>query len=385
MPRASHYALFTIFAAALLVASTATAEGDEHSLYGLAGGEFWLGPVNGGHGVARVHWRWEPAGTSTRLDVDFNTDTLRARLGGIPLTERLSVYTELAGEYPFAGLLPDYYRRGRRIPARGFQAGYAEIAAGLEWSADPHFITVGGRGRRWIFGRSEQTASDLRLPPETWVGRARLNYTWWGLESDSSQWEPHQPFMRVEGVAAGLSLGAAWRADDRSWGTREQLDSSPVRANNPDSPNATVRQWFRAGVTVSELVRLQFAERASWGWGEDDLTRDRVGGLNPYVAPVAGLPWAALVSGRYVTGRADVRLTAPADHEFGVFIDGAAVADIRRTGAFDTWTATGGTGLLADLRWGAWKADVRVGASFPGAWLHARPTLSSWLSLGREW
>lgn len=386
MSRLRHLVFLTTLVTALLGMSLpASAEDDEHTLYGLAGGDFWLGPVSGGHGVAKLHWRWAPADSPARLDVDFNTDTLRIRLGGLPLTDRMSLYTELAGEYPFAGLLSDYYRRGHRVASRGFQAGYGDIAAGVEWSADPHFIELRTRGRRWIFDRSEQTAPDLRLPPETWTGRVRVNYTFWRLEPDSSQWEHHQPFMRVEGIAAGFRLGAEWRSDDRSWGARRQRDESPARANTPASPSATVRQWFRAGFTVVEPVRLQFTEQASWGWGEDDLGRGRVGGMNPYVAPIAGLPWAALISGRYVTGRADLRLSAPADHEFGIFIDGATVADIRRTGALDMWTATGGTGLLADLRWGAWKADARVGTSFSGEWLRSRPTLASWISLGRKW
>ncbi len=40
----------------------------------------------------------------------------------------------------------------------------------------------------------------------------------------------------------------------------------------------------------------------SLGQNEDDLTRMRVGGMNPYVIPVHGLPWTSHVLGNFVSG-----------------------------------------------------------------------------------
>lgn len=368
-----------------LTPAPANAEEDEHQFYTLAGGEFWLGDVTGGHGVLKLHWRWQPSDSPLRLDVDVDTDTLRVRLGQIPLTGDLSLFAETAAEYPYAGLLPDYYRRGERIDARGFRAGYGALTAGVELQSAPHFADVRLTGRRWFFDRSDSTADDLRLPPNTWVGTLGAHYTFWNVETDSSQWQTHQPFMRILGNAFGVSVAADLRSDERGWGRRTGTPDVDARANRPTTPIVTIRQWARAGFRLVGPLRVQLAEQAAWGWGEDDLTRDRIGGLNPYVVPVAGLPWAGLVSGRYAAGRAELRLAGPVDHEIGLFVDAAAVADIRRTGDVDDWTSTGGAGVLADLRHRSWKADVRVGTVLDDDWLLERPALGAWLSVGRRW
>ena len=391
MHRTVRRSLTLLLAAAIALATAPAAadddgeQPDEHTVYTLGGGEFWLGDLTGGHGVLLAHWRFDPAESPVQLDVDFNTDTLRVQLSGLALTDRLSVFAEGAAEYPYALILPDYYRRGERIAQRGFWAGYGELAGGLAWSDAPHFLRLRFSGRRWLFDTTSSTADDLRLPPETWVGSTRLNYTFWNVSPDRSQWEPHQPFMRITGFAAGLTVGADLRSDDGAWGGLADGSEVDVRVNTPDNPIVTVRQWARAGFRLAGPVRLQLAEAAGWGRGEDDLTRDRLGGMNPYVVPIAGLPWAGLVSGRYAAGRAEIRLAGPVDHEIGLFADGAFVADIRRTGDLDTYTPTGGVGFLADVRHRAWKADVRVGTVLDGDWLLERPTLSAWLSVGRVW
>ena len=371
----------TLLVLLLLVPASAAAE---HDAFALGGGEVWVGPETGGHGVARVVWRWSPDRAPTEFELDYNTDTLRVGLSRVPLADRLAFHVVAAGEYPFAGLLPDYFRGGERLAGRGFNAGYVSLTTGVEWQPKPHFVRLDVTGRRWFFGRTGQTADALQLPPQAWVLEPRIHYTYWNVAPDSSQWQPHQPFMRIEGLAAGATVGTDLRSTTRPWGARAGAFRPRDTRNTPNNPVFLVRQWARYGVTVAGPLRLQFSERAAWGWGEDDLTRDRVGGMNRYVVPVAGLPWAALLSGRYVAGQIEVRFAVPGDHELGVFADGAVVNDIERTGDLETFAPTAGYGVMADLRFGDWKTDVRFGRAVGDDWLTAQPGFSGWVSVRRR-
>ena len=44
--------------------------------------------------------------------------------------------------------------------------------------------------------------------------------------------------------------------------------------------------------------------------GDLALTRNRVGGMNPYVIGIPGLPWAALLSERLVIGQLSAHIRA---------------------------------------------------------------------------
>lgn len=364
----------------------AETEDDAHDWFAGVGGDVWIGEVTGGHGYLLVHWRWHGLGPSSRLDLSLSTDTLEASLSGLELSDHLSAHASLKGEYPFGRLLPDYYRRGRRWPGREFNAGYLRAEVGLQASdGDAHFVDLTLRGRKWWFRRLERTSDALQLPEDLWAFEPRLSYTYWNVRSDRSQWQPHHPFTRIRGLAVGARVGADWRSSSRAWGARGPPFSPIDPRNEPETPILTVRQWLEIGWPLSTPVYLRLAESAAWGSGEDDLTRSRLGGLNPWVAPVAGLPWGSIVSGRYLTGRLGLRWTGWADHEFGIFVDGGGIADLRRTGALDTLDPAMGFGALADLRFGDWKADARIGWAYPFDWLQSRPMLSFWVSTGRTW
>lgn len=349
------------------------------------GGEGWAGGPNGGHGVLLAHWRWRSPEDQLGVDAQFNTDTLRFRGSSDLPGEGLTLRFGAAGQYPTARLVTDYYRRGRRTPEREFRAGYASVTSGLsvEWST--HFLDVDATGRRWFFDRSDGTASALELPAEAWAFEPSVSYTFWRVEPDVSQWEPHRLFQRIEGAALGLALGAEFRSETRPWGARGGSFRRSDPRNEPGRPVVTFRHWAAAGGSLGRGVRLEFREEVRWGMGEDDLSRDRLGGLSPYVVRLAGLPWGSVVSGRYIAGHLDLRWAAFADHEFGAFVDGAALADPARSGDFDRFGAVAGGGLLADLRFGGWAVEARAGTAAPAAWLDRRPLVDIWLSGGRAW
>ena len=166
----------------------------------------------------------------------------------------------------------------------------------------------------------------------------------------------------------GVELGADVRDTAQPWGALSGVDDG---RNHPGRVILMARQWLRAGALVSPRVRLQLEESASWGEGEDDLTRPRSGGMNPYVVAIPGLAWPSLLSERLIAAQASVHVRPSLrwPHELGVAVAGGAFNDVRRVGALDSFGGAGGLAAFADLRFGRWQAYVRAGWAFPVAWL----------------
>jgi hypothetical protein len=236
--------------------------------------------------------------------------------------------------------------------------------------------------RRWFFGGSDETAEDLVLPPDMFVFEPRLRYTFWHIRAPAREWEAHRFYPRIEGIAVGVEIGGDVRSEDRSWGG--VVDGQLDPRNDPGSPILIARQWLTAGVSTGSLVRLQLEQNASWGRGEDDLTRNRVGGMNPYVICIPGLPWAALLSERLLAARLSLhlRLGESGRHELGAAVSGGAFNDVRRAGDLDDFGGAGGLETFADLRFGDWQVNVRIGWAFPAEWQADPPHLSALATVG---
>lgn len=347
------------------------------------GDDMWFAPEFGQHGYALFDLRGASAAGRGDLHVNLNTETLYVGLERLrPGTERVELGAALRLEGAYAGVLPDWYQGARRERGRGFFASYAQAFVSAKWlPGGDHSVELVLGGRAWLFARIEgATRDDLTLPVDTWVFEPRLRYTFWRLRSAGDEWRPHVLAPRVTGFAAGVELGADVRADALVWGMVGGRDDG---RNRPGAVIFMARQWMRAGVQLGARVRLQVEESASWGAGEDDLTRVRAGGMNPYVVPVAGLPWAALLCERLVAAQASVhvRPSLRAEHELGVAVSAGAFNDVRRVGALLSFDAAGGTALFGDLRFGRWNVHVRAGWAFPSAWL-AQPNVSALVALG---
>jgi hypothetical protein len=119
---------------------------------------------------------------------------------------------------------------------------------------------------------------------------------------------------------------------------------------------------------VGSRVRLQLTERAGYGYGEDDLTRDRIGGMNPYVVSVHGLPWPAILSETYIAGELSLHTRIFGESELFVLLDGAGIRDLERVSG-DNWGFVLGTAIGIDFRFGKWFVNARFGYSFvPQYW-----------------
>lgn len=331
----------------------------------LAGGGAWVQPEAGGHGLLLVAYERDGLPRQGRWLAELNTDTLRLHAEGFRFFGgRLQIGARAAAEAVFAGLLPDYYREGVRDPARGFSAHYAGLAAHAKVELPGYqYVELELGGRRWAFDAAEDTSAALILPAPAWVAEPRLHYTLWRLQDDRSLRDRHRAFPRVRGLALGGSLGVDLRSDAHDWGALDPEVFVPADPRNtPGARILLARQWLQAGWQAHPRLRLQLQQSAAWGEGEDDLTRQRLGGLNPYVVPLPGAPWAALLSGRFVGGGASVHLRVGGDVEVGPMVAGAWMQDPERLGA-TVWGAHWGVGGFADLRLGAWQIDLRAGWS----------------------
>lgn len=325
-----------------------------------------LTPGTPGNGWVLFDLRGVRAVRGGDFHLQWNTDTLHVALEGVRLGARVELSAGLRGQALIAGVLTNYVVDGQTDPGRGFFASYGYAFAAVKWLPGGGHVLEGLLGlRRWAFSRRDgSTRDDLVLPPDTWVFEPRVRYTWWAITSAGREWGAEVFYPRWEGVAASVEAGLDLRADARAWGGVAGQDAP---RNRPGTSIFLVRQSLRAGRTVSPRVRLQLEQHAAWGRGEDDLTRVRAGGLNPYVVAIPGVPWAALLSERLVAAQASVHLRPSLGraHEVGVALAGGAFNDVHRTGRLDVYGGALGVMAFADLRFGRWQGYTRVGYGLP--------------------
>lgn len=317
------------------------------------------------------------------LRVTLNTDTLQVGLENIAVAPRVQLNVFARGEGLFAGMLTTYVARGERVPARQLFASYAQVSASVKWlPQDHHALELVLAGRRWFFHRTEDTA--IGLPTDTLAFEPRLRYVYWDLRTPEGDTDAAVFHPRFEGVAAGVELGV----DLRQFTTDAPPDTGlALRALRVRERPVFVRQWIRAGVRPHRRVRVQLEQQAAVGFDEDDLSRVRVGGMNPYAVQIPGLPWPALLSERLVAGLASAhwQVSPRAAHELGVALAAGGFNDPARRGDLDRYGFFAGAAVFADLRWERWIAHLRVGAALPNEWLDRAPHLGVFASVSRSW
>lgn len=347
----------------LLVASSAAAQ--QHKVSALLAAEGQADDDRPGHGIAMVAWDLSGLSGGAALGVELNTDTLRVRYDGLRLSDAVTVGAQLTGELFIAGLTTDYWQNGQMRLDRTFRSSYVQAQAWMKArvAARTYFeIEVGGR--RWFFGSNDDTGAALELPPDAWVFEPRLRYTWWNAQDDAAWRDRHRFFPRVRGLALGVEIGVDARSDVQPWGARDPEAFDPIDPRNePGQFALRTRQWLIAGWQAHPMLRLQVSEEAGAASGDDDVTRRRLGGLNPYVVRVPGVPWAHHLVDDYAQGHLGVHVKVAGDVEIGPTVAAAVLTDIDRVGELDDADVEWGVGLFADARFGAWQVDVRGGYS----------------------
>lgn len=379
------------------VAVSARADAAQDRLYAAGGGEAWVSPEAGGHGFALVHYQRDEVVRGARLDLFYNTDTLFAGLDGLVLGDRLRAGAFIKGQVGFGGLLTDYYQRGELVEGRGFAASQAQGVVYLKIMEAPHFIDLAIGGRRWRFDRLARTDAALVMPEGFWALEPEVRYTYWALKHDAAFSDPHRLSWRMEGLAFGVEISTQIRSQQRPWGATEASGLEPVdRRNRATGDPLLVRGWARGGVALGRRARVQGMLYVAGGAREDDITRVRAGGMNPYVVPLSGLPWAAFMPDQLGATQLSGHLKLGA-HEVGLSVETLTMSrgdalrlSTPRAEDAPAWLPGGGSetlaglGLFGDWRWGSWQLDTRVGLALPHEVLASGPHVTVWLALGKQ-
>jgi len=312
----------------------------------------------------------------------WNTDKVHVGVERLRFArDKLAFFAFAEGELGLAQLLRDYFQRGLEISEFGFNASYVLLSSKLQWYPGRHqTLEVVMAVRHWWFSPKSDTSEAYLLPPNTWVFEPRIGYVYWNVDSPSSELAAYRIYPRIRGIALGLTGGLDVRSRSRSWGLGDGR-------NDPGRPIYSIRQWLRAGWQFAPIGRLQVDQWGSYGWGEDDITRNRVGGTSPYVVPVPGLPWTGLVSERLFSAQAGLHFRANADspHEFGALVGGGAFNDVTREGALASYGGVGGVALFADLRFGKggrYQINAHLSYAFPVVWLLDPPYVAGLVAFG---
>lgn len=358
---------------ASLVPATGTAETYAYGAAELSG----LTPA--GHGIliidADFGERDQPAPRLT-----LNTDTLTAVMEDIPAPgDGIRLDVGVSGEAAIAGLLTDYYVAGERLPEYGFEASWAGPFVQLRRQIDDrHFLLSRTHTRRWWFGLPGQDYPNVLLPKNYTSVEQTVAYTYWGFDPDPSHSDAHRLFWRYRGFGFGAEATAELRSNSAQWVTR-----LPTR-NVPSRRQFRARQWAAVGGQLGTSIRAQVKQTARVGFGEDDMTRGRIGGFNPYSVDLAGAPWPAFLSSRVVSGHASLHWNLYGDAELGVVVDHVRLSDPRRLGLGSEWGGLTGGGLFLDHRAGPWQIDIRIGALAPSKWMREAVHVGAFGGFGRS-
>lgn len=335
-----------------------------------------------GHGWAGFDSVGEGIVGGGNLRLFYNTTKVHVGIERLKFAgDKLAFFAFLEGEALISQLLNDYFQQGRRINEYGIAASYALLHTKLQWYPGNHqTIEILAPVRHWWFGDRTSTSPDFAVPTNTWVFEPRIGYNFWKIDVPGEEWESHRVFPRIEGIAVGIGGGLHVRSKVRPWGL-------PDGRNDPGKVLYSVDQWLKGGWQLGSFVRLQLDEWAQYGWRQDDITRQRIGGVSPYVIPVPGLPWPALLSERLFAGQLGLHFKAKqsSPHEFGLLVAGGAFNDVYRVGALNTYGGAGGLTVFGDLRFGPtgrYQVNFRGSYGFPAVWLQAPPYIALLASLG---
>jgi len=265
------------------------------------------------HGVLTVEGRRD------ELSIGLYTDTLQVRWD--PQLERGRAWLAVRGEAAVAGVFPTPWVDG--APVQGGYASYAGVEGGAQrYLRDGLYVGGEAHARYWV----------LTELPDRPVVRGQAMFGFWSEEIQAE-------------ARAGVDLNGA------------EL-----------SPHLTGAFKARPDRPIGPRLEL----RAALADNQDDVLKTRVGGLNPYVVPLAGAGWGEFWVEDYVAARAGMGWRGDA-----LRVD--VLADLV---TFDDRNATG-VGLDAGWQRGRWSVDGAVGWS---PWIERADGVAPWtvwLAVGR--
>lgn len=308
---------------------------------------------------------------------------LASALAGAEPAESVEWTAELGADVQTTshGLLTVAVRKGP------WSAGLYTDTLDLRWSPESD------RGRSWVAARAEFGAAGLMITPwsngapdpdRAWfagyagVEAGRLRYLpggayvgwdaqvrWWFFEELGTAPAPdHRP------VASAHTLVGVWRPALQGWASIGG-DLQPQGL----APSAQLTVTARPQWRVAPRGEL----RAGIAQNQDVVLKTRVGGLMPYVVPLAGAAWGEFWVEDYAAVRAGGGYQGALVGQWRLRADllvDAVVMDDKRAAGFAVDTR---------IQRGVWHLDTAVGWS---PWLRRPDELQPvalWIKLGREW
>ncbi len=195
------------------------------------------------HGTLDLSWRREA------LRAELLTDTLQ--ISWNPESERGRWWVAARAEGRGAGLMPAPWTDGAPDPTRALTASYVGSQGGwLRYLPHGLYAGAAGHARLYTFGALSETT--IEVPGTTPWLNADAIVGWW-----------------TSSVNGWIRAGADWLGEGLSPHVAGELNAQP--------------DW-----TLAPRAEL----RAGWAEGQTIVNRTRLGGLNPYVVPLAGAYWA---------------------------------------------------------------------------------------------
>ncbi|RME23993.1 MAG: hypothetical protein D6798_12335 [Deltaproteobacteria bacterium] len=270
------------------------------------------------HGIADVGVR------SGDLSAELLTDTIDLRFqprgdhGRAWVAARLATFA--------AGLFISPWSDGAPDPSAALRSSYGGVEAGvLRYLPRGFYTGVQGSARYQVFAALSDT--DVAVPPGRPVGDADLVLGWWTAEA--------QAWSRA-GVDAWIEPGDGGRL----------------------APHVHLQAAVNPAWPIGPLFEL----RAGAARHQDAVTRTRLGGLNPYVVPVAGAAWAEWWVEDYVATRIGLGGRIPvngAELRLAGFSDAACADGIVSSRPAGPWAI--GFGGQARLAKGRTHGELIVG------------------------
>lgn len=276
------------------------------------------------------------------------TDTLDLRWS--PEGDKGRAWVALRGELGAAALMMGPWTSGAPAPEQGFGASYLGGEAGiLGYGRHGLYAGLAGHARRVSF--RELPVTEVALPaPSPWL---------------------------LADVVAGL-----YRPQGHIW-VRAGVQHDALGDSVQPHVHATATATPDFGERLGAVVEL----RAGTARGQSILTRTRVGGMNPYVVPIAGAGWGEWWAESYAIGRLGPRLTwDKGDHtvQHRLVVDGGLADDLTASAASDAallW-GVGSLNRWARQRWFG-ELDVGWGAGLSRG--EGVLPVSVWFAVGRSW
>ncbi len=329
----------------------------------MVGGEFNADP----HGALDFGWRlgdWQ---------LQLVTDTIDARWQ--PETDRGRSWVAARAEFGAAGLMISPWAAGAPLPEAALSGFYAGPEAGHVWYL-PRGLYAGGDAhvRWWWF--APLAATERAIPEGQLRAEAAGILGWWS--EDAHAWLRGGAHLAPDANPATLAVPAYGKV------LGGPIDGVERDAGAPVQPFVSFTGVLRPKqATVAPRVEV----RAGAGAGMDAASRARLGGLNPYVVPLAGAAWAEFWVEDYAAVRAGPSLHV-GRFEVDAVVDAAAwgePTDWRPAGA-DTPNARRGLGygLLTRFQPNRLYIDLDGGIS-PSLPRRSGIAWTAWTCVGVDW